>query len=290
MMEEGHQSHLNRIKEVFPFNITRVDIHSGGDDFLVFEINSEWMFRFPRNDISQAALEKEIRFLSKFKPLSPLPIPYYQYLENGFAGYAKIRGRQFSEKLFQGLSKNIHEKVAEQLGRFLSALHNFPLDEATKLGLTQGWDGTHRKNGATFLEKVAPLLSPSVRSKATRCLEDLLASEFTGNVIHGDFYLPDHVFFDESQLGVIDFADVTIYDPAHDLQCVLEIGGEDFFEAVMKHYDGEKDTGLLRRSKLRLLARSLFTSGYIFANGFEDQYASRLARIEEIFSKDWMGR
>jgi aminoglycoside 2''-phosphotransferase len=285
-MNEDHQSYLDRIREVFPFSVTQVDIHKGGDDFLVFEINSEWMFRFPRNDTSQIICEKEMQFLAKFKPLSPLPIPGYQYVGDGFAGYAKIRGRQLSDVLFRELSMNTREKIAEQLGSFLSALHKFSLREAEVLGLTRGWDGAHHKNGRVFLEKVAPLLSSSARNKAIRCLEDLLAEEFTGRVIHGDFFLPDHVFFDEGQkqLGVIDFADVTIFDPAHDLQCIYEIGGEIFFESVMKHYDYNQDTDLLKRSKLRLLARPLFVAGYFFANGLEDQYASRLARIEDVFA------
>ena len=284
-MNEGHQSYLDRIKEVFPSSVTQVDIHKGGDDFLVFEVNSEWMFRFPRNDASQKALEKEMQFLAKLKPLSLLPIPDYQYMGDGFAGYAKIHGRQLSDKLFHELSTDTREKIAEQLGSFLSTLHKFSLSEADELGLAHSWGGTHHKNGTVFLEKVAPLLSISVRNKAIRCMEDLLAERFTGRVIHGDFYMPDHVFFSENQnqLGVIDFADVNIYDPAHDLQGVLEIGAEDFFGSVMKYYDGEKNEELLQRSKLRLLARPLFVAGYFFANGLEDQYSSQLARIEEFF-------
>ena len=287
-MDRDIQKYTKQIKTVIPFEINSVKVHDGGDDFLVFEINYEWMFRFPRNDVSRKTFEKETQFLARFKPLSPLPIPYYQYVGDGFAGYAKIRGSRLSAQLFQGLSKNIREKVAGQFGSFLSALHKFPLYEADEIGLTQGWDGVHHKNGATFLEKVAPLLSPSVRSKATRCMENLLAEKFTSRVIHGDFYLPDHVFFDEgqNQLGVIDFADANIYDPAHDFQCIIEIGGESFFESVMNYYQGEKDVNLLKRSKLRLAARPLFYTGYIFANGFEDQYTSRIAHIEEIFSKD----
>jgi len=287
-MDRDIQKYIERIKKVISFEINKIDIHDGGDDFLVFEINSEWMFRFPRNDISQKALEKEMQFLARLKPLSPLPTPDYQYSGDGFAGYTKIHGKHLSDELFQGFSGDVREKVAEQLGSFLSALHNFPLNEADELGLTQGWNGTHHKNGTVFLEKVAPLLSPFARNKVTRYMEELLACEFIGRVIHGDFYLPDHVFFDESQnqLGVIDFADANIYDPAHDLQCVLEIGSEVFFESLMKYYDGNEDVDLLKRSKLRLLARPLFAAGYVFANKLEGQYASRLAYIEELFSKD----
>ena len=117
-------------------------------------------------------------------------------------------------------------------------------------------------------------------------MEDLLTEEFEGKVIHGDFYLPDHVFFNKNrdQISVIDFADANVYDPAHDFQCIVEIGGDDFFETVMKHYNAENDLGLLKRSKLRLLARPLFNAGYIFANGLEDQYASRLKHIEDAFA------
>jgi len=287
-MQEVYRSHLDSIREVLPFNITQVDIHDGGEEFLVIEINSEWMFRFPRIAASQKTIEKEILFLSIFNSMSSLRVPDYQYRGDGFAGYFKIPGTPLDMELFQTLSESSRENLAQQIGNFLSVLHNFPVKDANKIGITQGWDGNHHNFGKAFLEKVAPLLFPSVREKSIRCMKGLLAEEFDSKVIHGDFYFPDHVFYDENnrQLGVIDFADVTIYDPAHDFQCVLEIGGESFFETVTKHYETEHDKALLERSKLRLLARPLFVAGYIFANGLDDQYASRLATIEEIFSKD----
>ena len=47
--------------------------------------------------------------------------------------------------------------------------------------------------------------------------------------------------FDENRRklsSVIDFADVTLNDPAHDFQNIVEYGGEEFFETVMKDYQG----------------------------------------------------
>jgi hypothetical protein len=141
-------------------------------------------------------------------------------------------------------------------------------------------------HGMVFLEKVAPLLSSSARVKSISCMESLLAEEFDSKLIHGDLYFPDHVFYEEieGQLEVIDFADLTIYDPAHDFQCVFEIGEKTFFESVMKYYLGEKDGNLLKRSKLRLKARPLFYTGYIFASGSKNQYTSRITQIEKTFS------
>jgi len=286
MLNQNSQAYIERIKSIFPHHIVKVDLHDGGDDFLVFEINSTWMFRFPRNAASQKALEQEVKFLSKFNYLSLLRIPNYQYVGDNFAGYTKIHGSQLSEELFQSFSKSIQTEIAQRIGKFLSALHNFPITEATEIGVKEAWGGLHQKSGAAFLELVAPQLSPSVRKRSVFCMEELLSEKFEGKVIHGDFYFPDHVFFDESQneLGVIDFGDVTIYDPAHDFQCIVEIGGEDFFEAVMKNYEGEEGPTLLKRSKARLQTQPLFTAGYVFANGLEEQYSSRLAQIEALFS------
>ena len=286
MPNQNPQAYINRIKKIFSPSITKVDLHDGGDDFLVLEINSEWMFRFPRNAASQNALEQEITFLSKFNDLSPLRIPDYQYIGDNFAGYAKIHGSQLSEELFQGLSKSTQAEIAQRMGKFLSALYNFPVTEATKLGIKEAWGGLHHKSGIAFLELVAPQLSSSARKRSMLCMVELLAEKFEDKVIHGDFYFPDHVFFDESQneLGVIDFGDTTLYDPAHDFQCIVEIGGEDFFESVWNHYEDQNDSTLLKRSRARLRARPLFVAGYIFANGLEDQYSTRLARIEADFS------
>ena len=286
MKETVFQTYIKQIREIIPLPINHVDVHEGGDDFLVFEVNSEWMFRFPRILASQQVFEKEILFLSMFNSMSPLQVPDYQYRGDGFAGYLKVPGMSLSIELFQTISESSRKKLAKQIGSFLSILHNFPVKDATSIGITQGWEGAHHKNGATFLEKVTPLLSPSVRKKSIRCMESLLAEKFDSKVIHGDFYIPDHVFYDKDEewLGVIDFADVTIYDPAHDFQSVIEIGGDDFFDAVMKDYTLESDAALLNRSKMRLLARPLFVAGYLFANSYENEYASSLARIEDTFS------
>lgn len=285
-MDKDIPAYVDQIRTVIPFDIASVKVHSGGDDFLVLEINSKWMFRFPRIGIFSEAFEKEMLFLAKFNTISPLKIPNYQLRGQGFAGYLKVPGVPMSLELFQNLSASVHKKLAQQIGSFLSVLHNFPLKDAIEIGIPHSWDGNHHKHGMVFMEKVAPRLSTSARAKSIRCMERLMAEEFDSKVIHGDLYFPDHVFYDENegQLGVIDFADVTIYDPAHDFQCIIEIGGETFFESVMKYYQGAIDDNLLKRSKLRLEARPLFYTGYIFASGSKNQYASRITHIEEMFS------
>lgn len=285
-MNKLAENYLRQIKRVFPLEIGAFSLHESGDDFVIIEVNQTWMFRFPRNEPARKAMGIETDFLAEFEATSPLPIPVRKYLGEDFVGYGKIQGKQLTFEVFTEFSKSTRVRVAEQLGQFLSAVHSFPVEKAASIGIAQGWNGLHQKAGLYFLEHVTPLLSPTARKKAATLMERLLTEEFKSRVIHGDFYLPEHIFYDERRQelsGVIDFSDVSIYDPAHDWQCIVEIGGDEHFEAVMAHYQIESDTALLKRSKMRLEARPLFVAGNIFLNSMEEQYANRLARIEAKF-------
>lgn len=286
MIDAQIEKYLRLIADVFPQEIDSHVLHSSGDDFVVIEVNRAWMFRFPRNELAKRAMGIETNFLTEFERISPLPVPARIYVGEDFVGYRKILGPQLSFEIVSELSESARKQIARQLSEFLSAIHSFPVEKADSIGITRGWNGIHHKNGWYFLKHVAPKLSSVARKKSISLMERLLVEEFEGKVIHGDFYLPDHVFYDENKQelsGVIDFGDVTVYDPAHDWQCILEMGGEKFFEAVIEYYQAETDTDLLKRSNMRLEARPLFVAGYIFQHGLEEQYEERLARIEARF-------
>ena len=44
-MSDYIQRRIEQIKKVFPYDVGTVQIHENGDDFVVIEINQEWMFR-----------------------------------------------------------------------------------------------------------------------------------------------------------------------------------------------------------------------------------------------------
>lgn len=288
-METKIQNYLETIKSVFPFEISSVQVHEGGDDFLVIEINHEWMFRFPRNEISQKALKVEKGFLSRFKTISPLPIPDIQHLGDDFVGYPKINGTLLNIEVFQSLSKETLARIAQQIGQFHSAIHTFPVDEAKRIRVTEGWSGYHQQAINRFRNEIAPILTVSARQKALARMEQMMEEKFEPRVIHGDFALEDHVFLDEEQkqlCGVIDFADVTINDPAHDFQNIVEYGGETFFNNVMEHYQLKGDPTLLQRTKLRIEARPLFEAAYSLMFGFEERFKDRIEYIEAKYRDD----
>ena len=282
-MDSTIQGHLETIKNVLPFDVNDLGIHDGGDDFLVVEVNGKWMFRFPRNDIARNAFVVERAFLSRFKSISPLPIPDYQYEGNDFGGYHKILGTLLTPEVFAGLSKPAWMRIAQQIGQFLSAIHKYPVQEASRLWVTEGWGGWYVKIIQNYRETVAPMLSPSARKNTLQHMEQMLAEPFEARVIHGDFAFEDHVFFDvqrQELSGVIDFADVTIHDPAYDFQNVLEYGGEKYFEEVMRHYQGVGDAAFFKRTKFHIESRPMREASYSLLFGFEKRFKNRMEYLE----------
>lgn len=283
-MDARIKKHLDLIGSIFPSAISSVIVHEEGDDFLVLEINHGWMFRFPRNEVSAKALQVEKGFLAEFKATSPLPVPDYRYIGGDFVGYPKIIGTLLDMDVFREQSVQSLNKIACQMGQFLSSVHTFPVEQARRLGLTEGWDGWQSKGFRHFQDVIAPRLSPVMRHAAMGCIERTMNQPFETTVIHGDFSLEDHVFFDEKNqelCGVIDFADVTLNDPAHDFQNIVEYGGEGFFNEVMEHYQGVPDPNLLQRTRFRIEARPIFEAAYSSMFGFDERYKDRMAYIEQ---------
>jgi len=77
---EKAENYLQSIRNIFPQKIDSYTLHEGGDDFVIIEVNQSWMFRFPRNSASSAAMKIETNFLSEFGPVSPLPVPARNYI------------------------------------------------------------------------------------------------------------------------------------------------------------------------------------------------------------------
>jgi aminoglycoside 2''-phosphotransferase len=287
-MTDDIHARVRQIERVFPHQMETLAVHDEGDDFLVIEVNHDWMFRFPRNQAARKALVCEKLFLPRFAAMSPLPVPQYSFVGDDFVGYRKIEGARLTRQLFDALEDETRDTLARQIGKFLSALHAFPLDEARAMGLEAGWGGWRERACARFRESVAPLLSESARKNALALFDEFFALRWKPVVIHGDFYPRDHLFFDETQRrlsGVIDFGDLTIDDAVTDFTSLLEDFGESFLRQVMGHYSGEIDAAFLYRIHLRIKTRPLFDAPYAIEYGFEERFRQSLSEIETMFGK-----
>jgi aminoglycoside 2''-phosphotransferase len=283
------QTRIERIKSILPQSIVTVQVHEGGEDFLVVEVNATWMFRFPRNPSAVDALAHEKAFLPGFARLSPLPVPEPQFVHLDCVGYRKIEGIPLTRRAFDTLTREARSTIARQMGEFLSVLHTFPLEEARRIGLTESWGGWRQRAYRSFTENVAPLLSTQARKNTRDFFDRFFALEWKRVVVHGDFYPRDHIFFDPARQelsGVIDFGDLTIEDAATDFKSILQDFGEGFLQEVVAHYTGEMDSTFLDRLKTCIRATPLFDAPYAIEYNQPERFRARVAEIERVFGAD----
>jgi len=154
--------------------------------------------------------------------------------------------------LRQHHSEALTQKLATQISEFLSSLHSFPVEKALELGVS-----SNQKKERIFTlyneiqRKVFPILKRLEQEWARNLFESFLNNEqffqYTPVLLHGDFS-SDHILFDKDQekIGIIDFGDVSIGDPAGDFPCLADYGSA-FDKLVLAKYQGNLDSTFLQR-------------------------------------------
>jgi aminoglycoside phosphotransferase (APT) family kinase protein len=241
----------------------RVEYLGEGCDNWVVEVNKDWLFRFPKRSQVERQLLIEIGILPKLAAYLPVTIPAFCFQGNPssrfpyiFVGYRKIHG----EVLLQPKSEHaIPESVAKTLALFLSRLHAFPVEEATRLGV-------RRKDIRMLQEefRIAALrrfsllceVAPSAPLDQWRHYletgpEPAFESVGPQALLHNDL-VAEHILLDSKTrnvAGIIDWGDIAIGDPAADFAGLFHWGGEPFVRSVLSSYAGSVDNCFLPRAR-----------------------------------------
>lgn len=202
-----------------------------GWDSLVLDVGGEWIVRIPRRDEVRDAMQVEARLLPELD--LPVPIPRFEVVTEVAVAYRRLRGTPIDAS---------RPALGRQVGRFLAALHAFPVERARELGVP---DHAYRAFTEEVLDRAGPLLAGDVE-RARGMLDEHFAAEasVTPRLLHADLG-PAHLLAEAEELtGVIDWGDLRIGDPALDFAWVLQ---QPFAEDVLAAY-GEHDPGLRERA------------------------------------------
>ena len=245
--------------ELHPASVSYV---GEGCDSAAFDVNSRWVFRFPKRADVEQQLLVEFRVLPILAGRSPLALPAYcfhgrpsELFPRHFGGYAKLPG-------VPGIRVDPHTvpfgKWAPVLAQFLSWLHAFPVDDAAKCGVpredvaalveevrTDALDDFH------CLGQVAPD-APLERwhDYVTAAPSPPAARSSRPVVVHRDL-AAEHVLCDvatSALTGVIDWSDIAIGDGLVDFAGIFHWGGAAFVNAVLADYDGPVGEAELTRA------------------------------------------
>jgi aminoglycoside phosphotransferase (APT) family kinase protein len=185
-----------------PRTIREID---SGYDFEVAIVDEEWVFRFPRRRGVEEALALELALLPALAPGLPVEVPRFEHVSRDpfFVGYRLIRGEPLVDEDGDGLRA------------FLDALHRF--DPAAVPLERPDWIEAYRAQCAEFERLVFPILDRDLRARAERLFAEVdTLVGFEPVLTHADLG-PEHLLVRDGRLvGVIDWADARIGDPALD--------------------------------------------------------------------------
>lgn len=234
-------------REINNFDEKKAQVFDDGWDFVVIVVDNCRTFRFPRREDYVKRIPVETKFLELFADKSPVRAPKLTYQKDEASGipyvtYDFISGVRFSKSVSRNFSKAELSAVAKQLGEFLTAMHSFPVETAKQLGIQQidsfeSWE----KRLTKIKKEVFPHISKHEQSWIIilfeNFLETIAKTPVKPLVTHSDI-MPEHIIVDPEThklLGIIDFGDILIADPAYDF-AFLAGYGKDFLNECYRNY------------------------------------------------------
>jgi len=249
------QALLARITNAFPELQWGAYIYlDQGWDHEVLILDNRLVFRFPNDEHYLKLLRNEADVLERLKPLVTAAIPEYRYFapDGSFAGYPIVQGKPVLKSVFEKFKPDDREALAEQLARLLSSMHTFVQNgHSENLTFSSYMDddqGQTKRQADEYLKTVLGTDDFALTQAILAEVDALLELPLPAVLLHGDIY-HDHLLWDQDakQLGVIDFSDMALGDPAFDFAELYEYG-EDFVRQIYGLYTGPKDETFLERA------------------------------------------
>jgi aminoglycoside 2''-phosphotransferase len=216
------------------------------------------------------------------------PGPFFPYV---FAGYRKLNGAPAID-----LSVNLVDVIAlaPLLGSFLSAVHSFSPAEAHDLGVPQAEMDPRvcAQEAADELKQLASVLEAELINRCHFYLEDHIRANgrYSGppRLLHADFSA-EHILLSSDcrrVVGVIDWTDAEIGDPAFDFGYLWVWQGEPLVTEVIRHYRGVMDPGFLDRVRLYGVCSAIADAYYGVTAGIDKNRQIGVAALERSFFRN----
>jgi len=251
------------IDQQFPeIEIRDIQLLGEGFDNTVVQLNGEYVFRFPRRELAMKLMKVENQLLPLIVGRVPLEIPEPLFFGRpsesfpySFTGYKMISGRTPYRESLEGKIAS-----AQKLACFLKVLHDVPVTQAAKCGVT--FDQRRRLD--LPFQKVKLLENAKLVKRLGYAEQANLVFNYAASVqgmkqarhisfVHGDIHIRN-VLLDHSGVltGVIDWGDVHLGHPAVDLSFIYSYFPKQAREAFFDIY-GEIDDETEKLARFRAI-------------------------------------
>jgi aminoglycoside 2''-phosphotransferase len=221
---------------------------------VIFLVNGNYIFRFPRHKNAGEALKKESRILPELQTRISVQIPKFEYIVAddehtlGFVGYKKIEGEKLTRQKLEGGTGTPNPSITKQIATFFNEMHSFDLTTARSLGV-KNLDIRKRymEEFRIARERLYPILrehSPedaeTIIQKIEKVFHDYLSDDenfhYDPKLLHRDLGDVHTLIDSEEKIKIIDFGSMEISDPDYDLWRPYSQYGRQFIEELLKTY------------------------------------------------------
>lgn len=261
--------------------------------------HQDLVFRFPTDEHSHARLPYEAEILHHVATRVDAAIPHYSHASKSsglarFGGYPLVRGDRLTLEMLHGLPGTERTELAAQVGALLSSLHALDTTEPALESVPESYQPENLDFIRQIMVSEMPelLTADEMRTARDICHEvaALQAADLPEVFLHNDIHMR-HFYWERSassaasaaatgtvsgpdaasapipapgRLGLIDFSDMCLGDPAVDFAELYEYGPR-FVDEVLAHYVGRIDESFLDRAwTYQRLAGLYMIAGHLF--------------------------
>ena len=272
-LETGRNAILKKYPHLINSSFEADD--SGWTNYAI-KVDGNYLFRFPRHDDAYKAIAKEYKILKILNQKLPcnIKVPKYIYsslnTDYPFVGYELIEGRFLTKEVFAGLSEKEREKILNGMAEFLNILH---LTDYTDISLPIVNPAKWYGDLYTKIQKVCfPYFEEELKTATNKLFENYFQDKTMHNykpvLVHGDLS-EDHILVTDDGVGIIDFGDLMVFDPAYDFIWAY-LCSPDFYRELLCRYDGEKDNYFEHRIRDFHIIRPPY-DGMLYADEINDR-------------------
>jgi aminoglycoside 2''-phosphotransferase len=182
-----------------------------------------------------------------------IPKPIYKDAKSKTAIYSVVTGSPMSEARYKKFNPSEKKKFAKNISLFLSQIHNTPIELALKAHVRNTSVSKQNKEIFADVKFIDTFITSREKISVVNFLKrrKLLLKDFKPTLIHGDL-TSDNVFVNKktgNSLGIIDFSDSIISDPARDFAALFSYG-ENFVRSVLSFYQTTSDSDIYERAQI----------------------------------------
>ena len=270
------------------------DVVGNGFGCFVLLSDDGMIFRIAKNIETAKQYVMECKVLPRLMKYIPLNIPnpiWYRFNATsapyGIMAYKRLKGNPIElDKMNQSNRKSIANEVAN----YINSIHQVPYEKLEVAYIPN--IRNDKKTLEALRESTFEFLKKELTVEENRKVEDwweeILADDkffqYKPSLCHGDLWY-ENILVDDTYthvIGVVDFSNMRIGDPAVDLAPQYYLGKEFYDEVLLEYTHIHKDDmWIAHRIRRHQELREISGLQYVIKNNLFDEYKDSIAKIRE---------